>query len=158
MRIKYKDGDALLGPEQYFAHGCNAQGVMGSGIAKQVRELYPLAFGVYRQVYLGQNQTLFLGQVIEVTAGDKTIFNCITQDMYGREPDVQYVDYDAVRTCMEYINNSIPIGDPHDGSPYQDVAMPQIGSGLGNGDWKIIEEIIEFTCSNFQPIIYVYNG
>lgn len=35
MKIIYKQGDLLSCPERVILHGCNAQGVMGSGIAAQ---------------------------------------------------------------------------------------------------------------------------
>ena len=34
MNIIYKQGDLLECSEQVIVHGCNAQGVMGSGVAK----------------------------------------------------------------------------------------------------------------------------
>ncbi len=35
--ITYKQGDLMKASETYIAHGCNAQGVMGSGVAKAIR-------------------------------------------------------------------------------------------------------------------------
>lgn len=32
--IQYKTGNLLDTPDSYIVHGCNAQGVMGSGVAK----------------------------------------------------------------------------------------------------------------------------
>ncbi len=164
VEIKYKEGDALLGYEQYFAHGCNAQGVMGSGIAKQVKEQYPEAFSLYRKVYEGQANKLYLGQVIASISNDVqekkkskiVIYNCVTQDKYGRDPTTRYVDYAAIETCMQFINEEFK-------SYYNltrsltSVAMPMIGAGLGNGDWDIISKIIENTSIYFQPVIYKYN-
>ena len=36
--IEYRVGDFLGGNEHVFVHGCNAQGVMGSGAAAAVRK------------------------------------------------------------------------------------------------------------------------
>ena len=35
-----------------------------------------------------------------------------------------------------------------------DVAMPKIGAGLANGDWKTISSIIEEESKYFQPVAY----
>jgi hypothetical protein len=32
--------------------------------------------------------------------------------------------------------------------------MPQIGAGLGGGDWQVIEAIIESEMTDIQPVVY----
>lgn len=34
MKIDYRIGDMFKGGHKFIAHGCNAQGVMGSGVTK----------------------------------------------------------------------------------------------------------------------------
>lgn len=142
MKIKYKLGDALGGPEKYLAHGCNNKGVMGSGIAKQIRENYTKAYDYYRWTH--QRSGLKLGEVYAIDCGGKVIFNCITQNGFGRDGE-KYVCYDAIKQCIIEISNSVEDEYP--------VAMPRIGAGLGGGDWSTIEKIIEEN-STFQPVVY----
>lgn len=147
MKIIYKSGDCLAGPEKFIAHGCNAQGVMGSGVAKAVRDRLPAAYKGYRAEFLENG--LELGSTIGVDVDGVVVFNCITQNRYG--PDgKRYVNYGAVNDCMNTINahfKDYKFGIPH-------VAMPMIGAGLGMGDWGIISGIIEMCSTNFQPIVY----
>ncbi|ESQ88966.1 hypothetical protein ABAC460_14390 [Asticcacaulis sp. AC460] len=35
------------------------------------------------------------------------------------------------------------------------VAFPKIGAGLAQGDWTIIESLIEDHSRHFQPVVYV---
>ena len=42
--MKIKHGDILSVANGIIVHQVNAQGVMGSGLAKQIREKYPMAF------------------------------------------------------------------------------------------------------------------
>lgn len=140
--IIYKKGDALKGPEKYLAHGCNNRGVMGSGIAKQIREKYEPAYDYYRFIY--QRGKLKLGEIYPYDCGDKVIINCITQNGYGRDGAL-YADYDAIRKCFEAMNSMFGEKDL--------VAMPMIGSGLGGGSWPVIEIIIKET-AKFQPVVY----
>ncbi len=35
------------------------------------------------------------------------------------------------------------------------IAMPQIGSGLGGGDWQVIAAIIESRLTRVQPVVYI---
>ena len=148
MKIVYKHGDLMKATEPFVAQGCNAQGVMGSGIAKLIRAEDENVYTEYRKVYEQQGNKLHLGQVIPVKSGDRVYLNCITQEFYGRDPARVYVSYEAVREATKKINSALS----------QAVAMPLIGAGLGHGSWKIISEIIEEESTNFQPVVYLFDG
>jgi O-acetyl-ADP-ribose deacetylase (regulator of RNase III) len=145
--IVYKQGDMLLGPEYFIAHGCNAQGKMGSGVAKAVRAKYPIAYEEYYQAWARHQLTL--GNVIVAHAKDRCIFNIITQTFYGRDPNVVYVDYDAIRDGILFINDFMR------NYAHPSVAFPRIGASLGGGDWKVISSIIE-NAATFQPVVYIH--
>jgi O-acetyl-ADP-ribose deacetylase (regulator of RNase III) len=70
----------------------------------------------------------------------------MTQEHYGRTGQ-KYVDYDAVQTCFQRLRRIMKEGDS--------VAIPKIGAGLGGGDWKIIEKIIEEEMEGVQVTCYV---
>lgn len=144
ISIEYKDGDLLKSDETVIAHGCNAQGVMRSGIAAAVRAKYPNVFIDYANCYITQGHKLHLGQVIESKCDDdRVVLNIITQEFYGRDPNRVYVSYDAIRKGILAINH---LG-------YHRVAFPLIGAGLANGDWNTIADIIEFN-AHFIPVVY----
>lgn len=150
MDIIYLPGDMFAGKQNVFLHGCNAQGVMGSGVARQIVEQYTPAYKAYRQAY--ETSGLKLGQVVASIAernGEKiVIFNCITQNKYGRG-GVRYVNYGAIAECIRKVDLWMS-----DQRPGQEVAMPMIGAGLGGGDWCIISKIIEQNSRAFQPVVY----
>jgi O-acetyl-ADP-ribose deacetylase (regulator of RNase III) len=141
--IEYVDGNLLDAPQKIIVHGCNAQGVMGSGVAKAIREKWPGAYTEYARVHCESG--LCLGQVIWFPVDDKLIANAITQEFYGRDKK-RYVDYDALRVAFKEINM---LSEEIDA----DVAMPMIGAGLGGGSWTVIENIIETT---FKRPVTVY--
>ena len=62
MKIEYITGDLLQTDVKHIIHGCNSKGVMGSGVAKVLREKYPRAYQDYNDVY--NNYGLELGDVI----------------------------------------------------------------------------------------------
>lgn len=149
MEIIYKVGDCLGGPEPWVLHGCNAQGVMGSGVALAVKTKYPSAYLAY--IASKQHDGMRLGVVTFAVQDDcKTIFNGITQQFYGRDGK-QYVNYDAVGDVIFLINKYAEEGYDGESIP---VAMPKIGAGLGGGDWDTIAEIIEAGSIHFQPVVY----
>lgn len=144
MPVSYKKGNLLDCDENIIIHGCNAQGVMNSGVAKLIREKYPTAY----ETYLTYKPILKsrLGTV-HFTIGDdgKAIGNAITQEYYGRDKNIVYANYNAIRDVFKYINDTFS-GDS--------VAIPKIGAGLANGDWNIISKIIEEECRDVNIVVY----
>ena len=191
MKIIYKTGDLLEADECIIAHGCNARGAMGSGVAKAIRAKWPYAYDCYRTFY--KRFGLHTGMNVWAHCTDKLIINCITQETYGRS-EKRYVDYDAVSSCFKTINDrvyrsalmSITLKTKRDQLPEETnikinkilsgqtwskvfeiledeapefatprIAMPKIGAGLANGDWNVIEKIVEKECTEVQPVVYV---
>jgi O-acetyl-ADP-ribose deacetylase (regulator of RNase III) len=142
--IKHEVGDLFSVTEGYIVHGCNAQGVMGAGVAGQIKFYFPEAFDVYKECInikrakgkdpLGTNTYLPNGKLV--------IVNAITQEYYGNDGKL-YTSYDAVRSCFKDIKEEIEQWQ----KIYKDVPrvlnFPLIGCGLGGGDWDIISSIIE---------------
>lgn len=144
MQIEYVQGDLLETDIPHIIHGCNAQGRMASGVAKLIRAKYPKAYSDYMNVY--DNVGLSVGMLIQSEQPDgKTIYNAITQRFYGTDKSVVYVSYWAVAEVMRQLN----------GLGIKKIAMPMLGAGLANGDWKVISAIIENTLTNVQPVVYV---
>lgn len=151
MDIIYKHGDLMRASEAFILHGCNAQGVMGSGVAKLIRDRYPKAYEEYAKAH--KQSGLVVGECIWVETSPHTVINGITQEFYGRDPNVVYVSYDGLRAVIRNINERIGQSDGTIG-----VAMPLIGAGLANGRWSIISEIIKEEATNFQPVVYLVDG
>lgn len=127
--LAIKQGDLFLfkaPSRRIIAHGCNAQGVMGSGFALQIRQKYPRAW----ESYQAHGARLRLGQVVPSFGGSTgdIIVNCITQEFYGRMPGRVYVDYDAVIKTMSFVAE---VSEDFAGLP---VHIPLIGGGLAGGN------------------------
>lgn len=146
MKIQYVNGDLFATDIEHILHGCNAQGVMGSGVAKIIKEQYFDAFAFYAEQY--DEHGLKLGDVQFVPANGKVIVNAITQEFYGRDGK-RYVSYDAVAAAMNTVNRVLKL------SGIDRVAMPKIGAGYGGGDWDAIAAIIEQEMVDVQPVVYV---
>jgi O-acetyl-ADP-ribose deacetylase (regulator of RNase III) len=145
MKIEYRKGDLLETDIKFIVHGCNAQGVMGSGIALAIKNKYPEAYTRY--VDRHKNQPWQLGEIQVVKCSDKVIINAITQEFYGRDGK-RYVNYDAVKEVMKRVNDIPKIYKA------THIAMPMIGAGLGGGRWDLISYIIETHLTDIQPVVY----
>ncbi len=144
-KIEYSKGNLLDVTSGIIAHGCNAQGVMGSGVAKGIREKFPTAYRYYQ--YQAESG-LELGDVQIVSVVPKTLYvaNLITQEFYGTSGN-RYVSYDAVDECFDnlFARNI----------PKQIVNIPKIGAGLGGGDWSVIESIIESRMKQYKNQVVI---
>ena len=142
MILQYKKGDLLeamrCGEVDHIIHGCNSLGVMGSGIAKQIREEYPDCFELYK------NSELVLGRFSHFLNDEASIFNLITQANFHPRT-IRHVDYEALATGLNKINKQWA------GSHF---GLPKIGAGLGGGDWNVIEAIIKSEMKDCKVTIY----
>jgi O-acetyl-ADP-ribose deacetylase (regulator of RNase III) len=157
MPIKYIQDDLFTTPDRVMAHGCNAQGVMGAGVAKLIKAKFPYAYDYYRKAVedwmaFNPDNRSMLGCVFPTAreAGPTVIFNCITQLGFGYQP-FRYVSYDAVDDCMKNVAGLMSsFGE-------QNISMPKIGAGYGGGNWQVIEAIIAYRLEKFNVNIYYLN-
>ena len=138
--IQEHRGNLLAVTAGILVHGCNAQGVMRSGVAKDLRAKYPGAFDAYKRKY--DQSGLKVGDVVyyepprTLGAPQFVIANAITQKYYGRDPDVVYVSYDGLERCFEDIGKLAR-------QTGMAVHFPLVGAGLANGKWPEIAPRIE---------------
>lgn len=144
IKILTKIGNLMHVKQGHIVHGCNAQGVMGSGVALAVKNTYPDAYTNYMNIH--ETTGLELGKAYPVTINRYlVIWNAVTQDQFG--DGVRQVSYDAVQTCFEQVNVYIRQSMKNrDTIPDLDaVHIPMIGAARGGGNWEIIKAIIEQT-------------
>jgi O-acetyl-ADP-ribose deacetylase (regulator of RNase III) len=139
-RIKSQIGNLLHVKSGHIVHGCNAQGVMGSGVALGVKNTYPQAFADYMEVHNAGG--LNLGESYPTAVmPNLIIWNAVTQNLYGK--GTRMVSYDAIQTCFQAVNDWIH-ANPKAMVPAE-IHIPLIGAARGGGNWEIISEIIEQT-------------
>lgn len=130
------DFDVLL-------HGCNCFCTMGSGIAAQIRRVYPEAYEVDCETIKGDR--FKLGTITYTKNTNPTIVNCYTQ--YGFNPKTKPLDYSALRSCMKEVALKFK---------GKKIGMPLIGCGLAGGDWNAVEKIVKEELVNESVTVIVY--
>lgn len=138
--IEYIKQNILTSDETIILHGCNCLGVMGAGIALQIKNQFPHVYQEYKKEY--DTNGLVLGSVQYVSSNDKLFINAMTQKNVGGG---RQISYDAIESCFHTVNKDLSNNR---------VAMPMIGAGLGGGNWNVIEKIIEETLVDVEPIVY----
>lgn len=147
--IQHKIVDLFACNADLIAHQVNCQGAMGSGVAKQIRMLFPGAYARYRGVWerFRDNSEKLLGTTwisVENTPDGQEVFiaNMFAQDRYGYDGK-RYTDYTAFRNCLAQLKDFADTFRRIHGKELQ-IAMPyRIGCDRGGGDWNIVSKIID---------------
>ena len=141
--IKGNAVDALLeGKVNLLLHCCNAQGKMGSGIAKEIRERIPQAYDAYLKsnLKLGTNSYGWLDS-------DRVVANMVAQEFYGYDGK-RYVDYGHLANCLRHINTLNPM-------PKIPIAIPyKMACDRAGGDWDTVLELITSLMHDYSIFVY----
>lgn len=151
--VKYIKGNLLDSDCDYICHQVNCQGVMGSGIAKQIRERWPEVYERYRECYEQSNNPYYqLGSVdvVKLNNDIRSVINIYSQSDYGYDGG-RYTSYDAFSDALYFIKLKV-----HENNT---IGFPKnIGCGLGGGNWKVISALIEeILGEDFDVYIYEYD-
>lgn len=144
--MKFKNGDICEAEENYILHGCNAQGVMGSGVAKVIRNRFDGCFELYAESIKYRKEKWPTANLLGACftfyhrESGKTIFNIISQEFYGRDRK-KYARYLAITEGIRRAVFSLPSN--RDRSIKTDIAMPRIGCGLGGLLWQFVSIILQ---------------
>lgn len=140
--ITYHSGDLLKSGCYIICHQVNCQGVMGSGIARQIWDKFPGLFEAYRRVVDTNGRKECLGQTLFHTTTFYTIANMFSQFHYLPRGVVN-TNYSAFRQCCKSIKDYV-YAIWGSGSGYCRIGFPHgIGCGLAGGDWNIISQILK---------------
>lgn len=166
MSIKHIKGDILTASELpgfvAICHQVNCKGVMGAGLALQIKDKYPEVYQKYRRYCKDEHynppqtlKSLLLGkiQIIYPEKGGLNpddyhfcIINCFGQDGCGCGLQTDYL---ALKMCFSKINERFK---------GKRVALPfKIGCGLAGGDWNIVYSLIEKELCDCNVEIWEYS-
>jgi O-acetyl-ADP-ribose deacetylase (regulator of RNase III) len=136
--LKHTKGNLLdlaeAGEFDIVVQGCNCFNTMGGGIAREIRERYPLVASVDMATGCGDYNKL--GNWTECDAGGEnrfTVINAYTQ--YNMSQGTDVFEYTAFELILQKLCHAY--GDKRIGLPY-------IGMGLAGGDKEVILEQIEY--------------
>ena len=159
--IYWKKGNLLESDCDYICQQVNCMGKMNSGIAKQIREKWPIVYQNYMakcnfshpsgyirpELLLGDIQIVGLWDDYNETKFHQSVINMYSQLNYGYDGR-RYTSYDAFWNCVNLIKQSIPT-DKKIGFPYN------IGCGLGGANWNVILTMIDTVLADYTVEIYV---
>jgi O-acetyl-ADP-ribose deacetylase (regulator of RNase III) len=122
----------------YIAHGANCMSIMGAGVALSIRQNFPSAYYIdkYSSLHPYEKLGSFTGSF------EDKVFNLYTQ--YQPGPNL---DYEALTLALRKLNRL-----------FQGVSfgIPQIGCGIGGGDWKKVKKIIQRELCDLDVTVVIY--
>lgn len=160
--IRFGSGDIMHRPQSYgvLAHGCNALGVMGAGVALQIAKKWPKVAEEYRNI-CGRNRIMqvkllgraivcdplapeVLGDVTEHLAMDPLIANLVTQPIPG-----PFARGDYISKAMQELRG-------FNKKAQASICMPAIGAGLGGLSWNGVKELIVQVWTGYEGTVDVF--
>jgi len=131
----HKKGNLLdlaeAGEFDIVVQGCNCFNTMGGGIAREIRERYPMAATVDNETLKGDYNKL--GNYTTAFTGKFLIVNAYTQYNMSQGNDV--FEYTAFQLILEKLTFAYP---------GKRIGLPYIGMGLAGGDKDTIIPMIEW--------------
>lgn len=169
------------GANRVLIHGCNCQSVMGSGVAKQVKDNYPAAYNTYlnfngydycvdgfifqypysykgKGYILTENERLgkinLWNNVLRKDNEFRYIVNAHTQLNYGSDGK-KYTSYEALLSCLEDLYKFCLY--KKEGYQNLTVVMPyKMASDRGGADWEAVYALVKAVFKDIDVIIVKY--
>lgn len=143
MIITEVRGDLFDAPELAIGHGVNCVGVMGAGVAKEVRRRYPTTYSLYRlHCEAGR---LKPGDIQPVWEQDRYIINIASQRRPGPYARLEWIRRGIWESVLFLDAQSIT-----------SLAIPRIGCGIGGLNWETVRAgLAELeTVRGFDLVVY----
>lgn len=122
-----------------IAHCCNCQGVMGSGIALQIKREFPDAYQAYKSYEQDRGLTLGTISWCHFPITHKFIVNLHAQNLYGKPGDTaRFVDYEALYSTLTQTRELMQTAD------VRRIGFPRLmAADRAGGDWNVVEAMID---------------
>lgn len=136
--------DILTVEKGIICQSVNCQGVMGSGLAKAIREKWPIVYESYIKYCKTFNHDFeLLGRWHGVKLNENLIIvNLFNQLFYGYDGK-RYTDYSGINCSLKSLKDSYAC--------YSDMPFyfPYLmGCDRGGADWNIVSKMIDFYFPN----------
>lgn len=152
MPLTLREGDLFTSGLPALAHGCNCQGVMGSGIAAQFSKRWPAMYAEYRSrcatgEFRPGDVMMWRDTDWRMPFSPVTIFNLATQDQPGPDARLDALAVSVSRMLLLAERDAIAA-----------VGMPLIGCGIGGLEWADVGYLLELLAarSPVELIVHEY--
>lgn len=141
---------AKQGKFQGIAHGANCKNIMGGGIAKQIKDEFLPALYADSDYLLDDYHRLGNYSSCLIPLDDKglkhlEVFNLYTQVGLGA-----CFNLSALDIALHKLSRDLPMK--------YNLGLPQIGCGIGGGNWEEVKQVIESHTFKINITVVIYDG
>ena len=126
--------------EGIVCHQVNCQGVMGAGLALQIRKKWPIVYDRYRKYVAFHTHLLGKLQLVTIN-NDLIVANIFGQDRYGRIK--RYTDYNALRSALNTLAKWLDTHLNLTGQKMPVYFPVGMSCKLAGGDWYLVKSMIK---------------
>lgn len=141
--IKYIEGDLFESNAQVLVNTVNTEGVMGKGIAKTFKYVYPEMFEKYKNFC--DNNQFNVGMLYLYKSENKWILNFPTKTQWKKKSEIKYIEDGLKKFAETYKDKNI-----------NSIAFPQLGCGNGNLNWADVKPVMEKYLGDLPIDIEIY--
>jgi O-acetyl-ADP-ribose deacetylase (regulator of RNase III) len=142
--ITYLDTSLFDSPAQTLVNTVNTVGVMGKGVAKAFKEIYPKMFREYKSIC--DTGHLKIGILHLWKSEDRWVVNFPTKTTWRLPSKLEYIEA-GLRT---FASNYAQLG-------ITSVSFPPLGCGNGNLDWTEVRPLMERYLKGVSIPVYIHN-
>jgi len=144
--LTYVEGNLFDSPAKVLVNTVNTVGVMGKGIAKTFKDIYPDMFERY--VKLCESKRFDVGNLWLYRTEHKWVLNFPTKTHWRKPSQLSYIETGLRKFVDTYAEQKIT-----------SIAFPQLGCGNGELQWAEVEPLM---VSYLRPLpinifVYLYN-
>lgn len=142
--IIYVKMNIFESPAQVLVNTVNTVGVMGKGIAKQYKQLYPEMFKEYQRYC--EKQLLDIGKLWIYKTPNKWILNFPTKKHWRNKSEIEYIEKGLQKFVDTYKEKGI-----------RSISFPPLGCGNGGLDWdNEVKPIMEKYLKSLDIDIFIH--
>ncbi|GIF17248.1 macro domain-containing protein [Actinoplanes teichomyceticus] len=141
--VEHRTGDLLASQLPAIAHGVNCRGIMGAGIARQIRNRWTHLYDSYRTACRTGHLTIG-GMHVWQTPDGMTVYNLATQDRPGPHARIDAVQHAVAGMLADAEQRGITA-----------IGLPQIAAGIGGLRWPDVESVLT-TAATGSPVRLIF--
>jgi len=146
--IQYIKGNLLESKAQALVNTVNTVGIMGKGIALQLKNQFPNNFKIYAKAC--KEKTFDIGQLLitedtSLLYGNKIIINFPTKTDWRKPSEYEYIER-GLQELVKIIREK----------QIKSIAIPPLGAGNGGLNWAKVKTILEKYLSEIDCEIQIY--
>lgn len=141
--IRFTEGNIFESPAQTLVNTVNTEGVMGKGIAKEFKRLFPGMFKEYQ--LLCEDHRIQLGKLWMYRTPHKLVLNFPTKEHWRQPSRIKFIRTGLARFVDTFEDLRI-----------SSIAFPRLGCGNGELDWKEVKPVMQEYLTGLPIDIYIY--